>query len=235
LSKARPVYLLAGGRWGRDITPDPLIVAAIRECGKAAPTVSYVGAANGDDASFFHRMASAIKAAGASSVVNAPMSSKRADIGKAKDIIAASDMVYISGGDVEAGMQVLEEKNLVDFLRELHDGGKPFFGLSAGSIMLAKHWVRWPDPDDDDSAELFPCLNFAPVLCDTHGEADGWEELQAAVKLAGNGTTGYGIVSGTAIRVAPDGSVRAMGGEVHRYEYKGKAVVRIPAITPAGG
>ena len=45
--------------------------------------------------------------------------------------------------------------------------------------MLARRWVRWTDPHNDDSAELFPCLGFAPVFCDTHGEGDGWGELRA--------------------------------------------------------
>ena len=147
----------------------------------------------------------------------AVLSSEKADIKKAKDILESSDIVYISGGDVEHGMQVLAEKNMVDFLVGLYRQGKPFFGISAGSIMLAKEWIRWRDPDDDTTAEVFPCLGMAPVICDTHGEQDGWEELQALLKLEKDNTTGYGIVSGTAIKVFPDGKIEALGGAVHQY------------------
>ena len=47
----------------------------------------------------------------------------------------------MSGGDVEAGMKVLEEKGLTEFFVELFKRGKLFFGASAGSIILARKWV----------------------------------------------------------------------------------------------
>ena len=77
----------------------------------------------------------------------------------------------------------MQEKNITDFLVGLYKQGKPFFGISAGSIMLAQEWIRWRDPEDDTTAEIFPCLGIAPVICDTHGEEDGWEELQALIAL----------------------------------------------------
>ena len=79
-------------------------------------------------------------------------------------------------------MRVLREKEMIGVLRRLHREGKPFFGTSAGSIMLASQWIRWADPNDEASAELFDCLGLAPVFCDTHGEDDGWEELQALLR-----------------------------------------------------
>ena len=146
----------------------------------------------------------------------------------------AADIIYVSGGDVEWGMQVLAEKGMTDFIMRLFRQGKPFFGLSAGSIILAQEWVRWRDPDDDSTAELFPCLGCAPVLCDTHDEEGGWEELRAALKLKEDGAVGYGIASGTAIKVYPDGKVEAAGEAVHRYLRRGAEVKRIPDLTPAG-
>jgi peptidase E len=52
---------------------------------------------------------------------------------------------------------------MIDFLRNQYRKGKPFFGISAGSIMLAKNWVRWSDPQVDSSAELFPCLGISDL------------------------------------------------------------------------
>ena len=69
--------------------------------------------------------------------------------------------------------------------------------------MLAQEWIRWRDPDDDATAEIFPCLGIAPVICDTHGEQDGWEELQALIALEKDKNIGYGIVSGTAMKFIP--------------------------------
>ena len=130
-------------------------------------------------------------------------------------------------------MQVLSDKNLTDFIVGLYKQGKPFFGISAGSIMLAKEWIRWTNPDDDNTAEIFPCLGIAPVLCDTHGEADSWEELQALLKLEKEDTIGYGIVSGTAIKVFPDGKIEALAGAIHQFQKSGGKVERISDILPA--
>ncbi len=231
----KPVYLLAGGRSGDRKVPDPLIQAVFKESGTVAPTIGYVGTANGDDKSFFDRMADVFRQTGAYQVEHALISPAKANLKKAKDILESADIVFVSGGDVERGMLVLKEKNMLDFLHKLHGQGKLFFGLSAGSIMLAKEWVRWRDPDDDSTAELFPCLGFAPVICDTHSEQDDWEELKVALKLKEDNVRGYGIVSGTAIKVFPDGKVEALGGAIHQYVRHGKMVGRSSDILPANG
>ena len=141
-------------------------------------------------------------------------------------------MIMISGGDVEAGMEVLEERKMLSFFRDLYARGKPFFGLSAGSIMLGKHWVLWDDPDDDATASVFPCIGLASVSCDTHGEGEGWEELQALVRLTGHGTCGYGIPTGAGLCVLPDGTVEALGAPVQCYVNRGGAAIRSPDVAP---
>ena len=233
--KIKPVYLLAGGRSGNRRAPDPLIQAAFRESGVPSPTVAYVGVANGDDKKFFNRIADAFGQAGAGRIRHALICAENADLNETQNILKSADIVFISGGDVERGMLVLEEKNMTGFLNQLHSEGKPFFGLSAGSIMLAKEWIRWRDPDDDSTAELFPCLGFAPIICDTHGEQDDWEELKVALKLEEDNVRGYGIASGTAIKVFPDGKIEPLGGAIHQYVRRGQRVERSPDIAPYGG
>jgi len=161
-----------------------------------------------------------------------PLASKKADPDKARAMLTTADAIFISGGDVEKGMQSLIDKNMVDFLRELNLNGKLFFGSSAGSLMLAKMWVRWRDPKDDTTAELFPCLDIAPVLCDAHAEADGFAELQTALTLAQNTDRGYGIASNTAIKCYPDGTVEAVGRPVWQFLKRGGKAVRIADLLP---
>ena len=233
MNDLKPVYLLAGGRPRNPSSFNSLYQAVFKDSGKTSPTIAYVGAASDDSKAFFLMMAAALKGAGAGKVRLAALASKKADVDKAKDILESSDIVYVSGGDVEHGMQTLADNNLTDFIIGLYKQGKPFFGISAGSIMLAKEWIRWTDPDDDATAEIFPCLGIAPLLCDTHGEQDGWEELQALLKLEKDNTVGYGIVSGTAIKVFPDGKIAALGGVVHQYQQRSGKVERIEDILPA--
>jgi peptidase E len=227
----KPVYLIAGSP-GRRRGSDPLFQAALRESGKPSPSVGYVGTASDDNVWFFRMIERELKNAGADSVNRAIITPRKADLGKARDILAAADIIFISGGDMERGMEVLREKGMVDFLVQLYREGKPFFGVSAGSIMLAKEWVRWRDPDDDSTAELFPCLGFAPVICDAHDEENDWQELKAALKLEKDNVIGYGIVSGAAIKVFPDGKAEAQGNAIPRYVRHGERVDRIPDILP---
>jgi peptidase E len=232
MSTQKPVYLLAGGRPRNPASFNPLFQEVFKESGVPSPSIAYVGAASGDSKAFYLMMAGALKGAGAGKVTLVSTASAKANITKAKAILAAADIIYISGGDVEQGMQVVDGKKLTEELCGLYRLGKPFFGISAGSIMLAKEWIRWRKPDDDATAEIFPCLGLAPIICDTHGEADDWEELQALLKLEKDGTVGYGIVSGTALKVFPDGKIEALAGAVHQYQKANGKVERVEDVVP---
>jgi hypothetical protein len=99
--------------------------------------------------------------------------------------------------------------------------------------MLTKKWVRWRNPNDDPTAELFPCLGIASIICDTHSEQDGWEELKIALKLANDSEKGYGIVSRTALKVYPAGEVQAIGGTVYQFILQKGKVIRLSDIQPS--
>ena len=230
---AHPLYLIAGGRRSvRSRGPDPLLQEVIRGVGIPKPTVAYVGAASGDNTAFRLMIGQLLQRAGAGPVTLAPLCGRRGNPPKAKTVLEAADLVFVSGGDVEAGMEVLRDQDMRGYLYELFQSGKPFFGVSAGSIMLARQWVTWTDPKDDSTAHTFDCLGCAPVLCDTHGEGDGWEELQALLTISPVGTTGYGIVSGTALVMEADGSVTARGGEVDVFRRRKNGVSQLKSLTP---
>ncbi len=228
-----PVYLLAGGPGSRR-RGDPLLDQVLASCGTPHPSVAYIGAASDDNREFFSMISDHMRDCGAGQVDLVPLVGQKTNSDKAQTILKSADMVFISGGDVEAGMQVLEKRKILPFLRQLHRNGKPFFGLSAGSIMLARQWVCWDDPTDDSTARLFPCIGFAPLLCDTHGEDEEWNELQALLHLTTEGTLGYGIPTGSGLCVGPDGSVKAMGNPVHCYIHRNGQVVRLADRKKAG-
>lgn len=233
MNAPKPVYLLAGGPGHRRKGPDPLLQAVFARTGQARPSVAYVGVASDDDLDFLKWIAAIFRTAGSGPVRLAPLASPRADLDEAHSVLADSDLVFISGGDVEAGMQRLRARKMIPLLERLHAGGKPFFGLSAGSIMLARGWVRWSDPLDEASAEAFPCLDFAPVLCDTHAEAEDWEELKALVTLSPQETVGYGIPTGGALCVRPGGGVSALGKPVPRFQTHAGTLLSLPPLLPA--
>ena len=220
------IYLLAGGRGSLRTGRDPLLIRALESCCVRHPSIVYVGAANGDSPPFFSMISGYLRRCGAGRITLARLAGKRSNLEKAQAILESADMVFISGGDVEVGMNVLEERQILPFLRELFERGKPFFGSSAGSIMLCRQWVRWEDPEDDVTASLFPCMGFAPIVCDTHGEGEEWEELRALLRLTPEGTVGYGIPAGAGLCISPDGTLEALGAPVHCYTHRGGGVVR---------
>jgi len=227
-----PVFLLAGGPGSRRKGRDALLAEVLASAGTRSPRVAYVGAPSDDNRMFYLMISKMMKAAGAGRVDFVRLAGAKPDIPAALELIKAADIIYITGGDVEQGMEVLARTGTLPALRERLSSGVPFFGLSAGSIMLADRWVRWKDPDDDSTAESFECMGFAPVLCDTHAEADGWVELVALLRLTPVGTVGYGIVSNMGLRVGPDGSVSAMAGAVHRFRREPGGVERIDDLAP---
>ena len=223
----KPVFLLAGGRPRGSDSTDQLMRAVLAASGKDHPLIAYTGTASGDDSNFFNRMAGMLKMSGAGNITHAVIAPRNADLNKAREVLQAADIVFVGGGDVDGGMSVLREKNMSEFLKELHTQGKVVFGTSAGAIMLAKEWVRWPDPEDSDSAELFPCLNLASVICDCHDEEGGWQELIAALELKEIDTVGYGLSSGTGIKVYPDSRAEALTEPVFRYVRERDGVKKI--------
>ena len=231
--ECKPVYLIAGGRRSRQRRgPDPLIREALLLAGIRSPTVAYVGTASGDNALFRIMISRQLAKAGAGAVRLAPLCGARADPAKAARIIEDSRIVFISGGDVEQGMRILESTGMDGFLRDQYREGKLFFGVSAGSIILAKKWVRWSDSVEGSGPELFPCLGVAQVYCDTHDEEDNWEELRTLARLLPAGSEAYGIPSGAALVAYSDGDPGAAGGQVHRFKRTGRAVIQMQSLLP---
>ncbi len=227
----KPVYLLAGGPGVRR-KRDPALEAALQACGRPNPAVAYIGTASGDDVSFLEFIGRRLRDAGAGTVDLAPLAERHRDLARAEAVIERADLVFFSGGDVEEGMRQLDAAGMAGPLRELYRRGGLFCGVSAGSIMLARQWVRWADPDDDSTAATFPCAGIAPILCDTHAEEDDWHELKTLLRLCPDGTSGYGIPSGVALRAMPDGKVAALGGDVPVFSCRRGEVVRLADVAP---
>jgi peptidase E len=232
MSIQKPVYLMSGGRGASEKSTTSILQAVFREIGKTSPTIAYVGVASDDDWVFYKLISGMIQKAGNCHITRVAISSKKAELQKARDVLHSADAVFMSGGDVERGMEILKQKKMDSFLEEICQQGKLFFGASAGSIMLAREWVRWRDPDDDSTAELFPCLGLTPIICDTHAEDDHWEELKAALMLKEKGTKGYGIATGTCLKASADGKLEALGGSVFQYCKQEHTIERQPDISP---
>ena len=205
------VLLLAGGRHEAPRGSDSVMAQALRRLGGQAPVLAYIGAASEDSIPFRHMISALLESSGAGKILPVNLCRKGASLTRVRALLENADAVFLSGGDVERGMEVLENSGISAHLRLLAAQGKPFVGLSAGSILLGRTWIRWRDPEDDASAEPFRCLGIADLICDTHDEASGWSELKALLQLLPKGSEGWGIPAGGALFIQAAGTMEWIG------------------------
>jgi peptidase E len=231
---SRGVHLVGGGP-GALVQMRRHFKAALATCARKRPLVAYVGAASDDNVAFRKLLALGL---GGARVEPVQLVSPRASTAAARQLLADSDLVFVSGGDVWRGMEVLRERGLVEEVRQIAAAGKPMLGVSAGAIMLAREWVRFPN-DDDARAELFDCLAVAPVHIDCHSEDDGWSELRTLVRLLDRRgdphPLGYGVPSRGCLLVewAPHAEaprLRALGASIARLRYTAGEVISDGAL-----
>src|SRR5262249_6528477 len=131
----------------------------------------------------------------------------RAKLREAKALLDECDLVFMSGGDVDAGMKTLRRKGMDAAIVALARAGKPIFGVSAGSLMLASEWVRFRG-EGHARPQIFPCLGVAPIHVDAHSEEDDWSELRILVELLrrrGDAKPiGYGLTKKGGLRLSID-------------------------------
>jgi peptidase E len=204
--------------------------AALEEIGAKRPLVAYVGAATDDNRAFYTMIRGSLSLSGARFRL-AKMASSRASATEARALLEECDLIFMSGGDVDHGMRVLRDKDMLPTFRRLAQAGKPMFGISAGSIMLAREWVRFPD-DDEANAEIFGCLGVVPAYVDAHAEADDWSELRTLLRMLhrrGDGDlVGYGLTRGGGLQATVEGAdvtMRAIGTPIPRLVVRGDQVV----------
>ncbi len=215
----KPVMLIAGQFGSRHFGTQPYLQSAVRLTRKQAPTALYLGAASGEDDSFGTALCALIAAAGAKDVIWPKLAVRGRDRAAARKALETTDFVFLGGGDVEAGMDVLREAKLVAALRAAAARGAVFAGMSAGAIMLGDRWVRWPRADaGDDEAGTYECLGIASCSLDTHGEDEEWSETRSFVAVrareTGRKVRAYGIPSGGALLAASSGRMVARGKAV---------------------
>jgi peptidase E len=227
---------LVGGGPGAVLALRRHFKAALEALGRPRPLVAYIGAASDDNRGFFAMIRGGLGPVGAT-IKLAKIASPRSPASEARALLEDCDLVFVSGGDVEHGMKVLHDRDMAGFLVALGRAGKPMFGISAGALMLAREWVRFPDEDDESTAELFPCLGLAPLHVDAHSEEDGWSELRVLVRLLherGDAEpVGYGLTRHGRLHVSVDGdrvAVKPFGTPIPRFVVRRGKVVEAAAL-----
>ena len=167
-------------------------------------------------------------------VRGAKLVSRTAKTSAARALLEDADVVFVSGGDVLAGMSVLSDRGVIPVFHALAKAGRPMIGISAGSNH-ARARRGCISPDEEASSEppvVFPCLGVAPVYVDAHAEEDDWAELRTLLDLVAlrgeAGAVGYGLTRKGALRVdhgAAGAKLTAFGTATPKFVVKRKRVV----------
>ena len=234
----KPVTLIAGKFGSRHFGTRPYLKAAVELTRKEAPLALYIGAASGDDETFGTALCGLIAAAGAADVVWPKLSKRRREAKVAHEALGRADFVFVGGGDVEAGMDVLRSAKLVKDLRAAATRGVVFAGMSAGAIMLGERWIRWPRADATDAeAETYECLGIAPCALDTHGEGDDWAEARSFAAVRARElkakAKAFGVPSGGALLARGGGRMLARGEPVPMFAARPRHAATIERTLPA--
>ena len=234
----KPVTLIAGKFGSRHFGTRPYLKAAVELTRKEAPLALYIGAASGDDETFGTALCGLIAAAGAADVVWPKLSKRRREAKVAHEALGRADFVFVGGGDVEVGMDVLRSAKLVKDLRAAADRGVVFAGMSAGAIMLGERWIRWPRADATDAeAETYECLGIAPCALDTHGEGDDWAEARSFATVRARElkakAKAFGVPSGGALLARRGGRMLARGEPVPMFAARPRHAATIERTLPA--
>lgn len=218
-------YLIAGAGPSTSRRSVRYHIACAAALGTARPTIAYVGACAGDDPAFAARVQALVFGPAARVTPVALTSRTRTSTLRAR--LAAADLVFFTGGDVERGMQLVDERGLAPYLRALAAEGKPMEGISAGAILLGRRWIAFPARG---APRPFACLGVVPAALDTHGEADGWSELRELARRSPAGDAVHGIPSHGAARW--DGvRLHALGRPLARFR-TGPRARRLADLRP---
>jgi cyanophycinase-like exopeptidase len=221
-----PAILIAHGNPGDHLHDRVFALAGPR------PKVAWIGAANDDSRTWFQRAADVFrKKYGAE--VELARTVGEVDPDETRRVVAAAQVIYLAGGDVGLLAERARAFGLDELIRQRHAEGVLVVGVSAGAIGLTRFWVRFPDDDADDAPAApsrFACVGALDIAVDCHDEESDWEELRALLDVWAKDepdarVVAYGIPSGGALEVSPDGRVTHMGPAPKRLRLDGGRIV----------
>jgi len=202
MSAVKPVFLLADSQllfWQKD--GELYLKTILQHVASSSPKAAYIGASNGDIPDFYHIFVAAMKGIG---ITDCQMISSDASQDELA-FLAQSDVLLLSGGDVDKGWDVLQNTGMLNIVRQRYKEGAVIIGISAGAIQLGQFWR-----EDADHAELRPMAQVLPFSIDAHEESTNWKRLKNTTRHGYSKAKAYGIPSGGGLVFFPNKHIHAI-------------------------
>src|SRR5262249_35085475 len=137
----RPIYLFADSQplfWVDDGTR---FLSTVRDHFDELPRAAYIGASNGDQAEFYSIFQAAMEHVAIPECRMIPSAPSADD----RSFLLSSDIILLSGGDVELGWNIMKENGVSEDLIAAFNRGAVLMGVSAGAVQLGQ--VGWRQTD----------------------------------------------------------------------------------------
>lgn len=135
--------------------------------------------------------------------------------------LTPADIIMVNGGNTFYLLDQARKSGFVDILRELLDGDKLYFGISAGSYLVCPNIeaAKWKGLDDENVVKMtdYSACGLVDFLIVAH-YADKWQSSLES----GLATTNFPVVAltdqqavmvdGEKIKVVGDGEIRGYNG-----------------------
>jgi len=174
------------------------------------PRAAYIGASNGDKAEFYSIFQAAMEQVGISDCRMIPSAPSPDD----RSFLLASDVILLSGGDVETGWKVMKENGVGETLISRHNSGAILIGVSAGAVHLGQ--VGWRQTLGSQT-DLFTTFGLVPFIVSVHQEDQDWHDLKSLVTFMGDNYCGIGIPTGGAAVYYPDNTLQPVRHPIYEF------------------
>ena len=223
MSAIKPVFLLADSQllfWQEE--GERYLKTLLNHIAASSPKAAYIGASNGDISDFYQIFFAAMKGIGITDCKMIRRHGNREEL----DFLAQSDVLLLSGGDVDRGWDVLQNTGMLKIVQQRYREGAVIMGISAGAIQLGQFWR-----EDGSDADLTPMAQILPFSVDAHEESSDWKRLKNTVRHGCSKARAYGIPSGGGLVFFPDKQVHAIRYPVAEMINQGNTLV-VTSLRP---
>ncbi|HID38121.1 MAG TPA: peptidase [Calditrichaeota bacterium] len=192
-STLKPIFLLADSQpLFKTYEGQYLLADAHKTFTDSDLLAAYIGASNDDNPAYYEIFTYAMQPY----ALEECRMIRRAFSAEDRDFLQNAHIILLAGGDTRKGWRWMEEKGVVEIIRERYVKGGLLIGVSAGAIQLG---ICGHSAADNGDIMLFETLKLVPFCIDAHREKNDWAELKKALRRGRANMRAFGLPFGSAL------------------------------------
>ena len=208
----KPIYLLADSAllFKKNKDNEYCLQTIRQEIDTEKPKAVYIGASNGDAPEFFEIFQTGMQHIGIENCVHIKSEFTK----EQQEALQSADLILLAGGDPQKGWEIMQDKGMLEIIRQKYLDGTVLIGVSAGAIQLTWELVL------DDKYPQTPMLQFVPFLIDVHDELNDWKRLKLTLQSSSSMKRALGICRTSGLIYHEDQTIEVLGKPAYEFVYK---------------